>query len=177
MVQSAGSRKKPAIKGARLGEARERAARRIRERREELGLTQESLAAAAGVSVSTVKSLENTKALAPPSERTERAVEAALLWAPGSIGQIEFGGEPDPVDPDQIDGSQMQVFRNLAAHFPAKVSDNFAVIAAALDARPRSAIEDALWERLVQLALAEERHVNEVLRDAIDLYERTLGPR
>ncbi|MEU8623224.1 helix-turn-helix transcriptional regulator [Streptomyces sp. NPDC048669] len=74
----------------RLGHAIEAA-------RDAKGMTQVALAAAAGVSESTVQNLEAGKERQrqPPSVKK---VEAALHWAPGSADAVLAGGEPTPAE-------------------------------------------------------------------------------
>lgn len=168
---------------------RRRIARAVRERRELMGLTQEALSALSGVSTSTIRAIENWTADDRGfSAKTIRSIEEALYWRRGAFDELEDGGEPEDllggdvpipgmpsVTSERTIGSSRRVF--VLSGPQDRVDVAAAQVASALETKPRSAIEDALWERLVQLALAEERHVNEVLRDAIDLYERTLGPR
>lgn len=74
----------------------------IRNRREELRLTQEEAAAAAGISASAWRSIEarGHTSLRPS---TARGVAEALRWTPDSVDRILAGGEPEeePVRPGQ----------------------------------------------------------------------------
>lgn len=58
-----------------------------------LGLTQEELAAKAGISVDTVQAIEHGHRTTFRT-RTKAALEGALGWAPGSIDAIAAGGTP-----------------------------------------------------------------------------------
>lgn len=69
------------------------------DRRAELGLTQERLAAEANVAVRTIRSLERGEA--HPQPVTRRKIEKALGWKPGEFRRIENeNGTPrdDPRD-------------------------------------------------------------------------------
>lgn len=78
-----------------VGESRSRLSRMIEERRLELELSQEALAVAAGVSLSSVGRLERDR---PVSKRIERQVERALQWEKGSIAAIRNDGEPSVIE-------------------------------------------------------------------------------
>lgn len=73
----------------------ERLAKAIKRAREEHRMTQKALAAAAGVSESTIQNLESGRSY---SRRPDSLpyVEGALHWAPGSIGTVLAGGDPTP---------------------------------------------------------------------------------
>lgn len=69
------------------------------DRRAELGLTQERLAAEANVAVRTIRSLERGEA--HPQPVTRRKIEKALGWKPGEFRRIENengGPQDDPRD-------------------------------------------------------------------------------
>jgi hypothetical protein len=171
-------------------DGRRRVSRMIRERRDLLGYTQESLAAAAGVSVSTVKSLESwTGQDRGFASKSLRAIEDALHWGRLSIDRIEEGEDPDELlatGDVPIPGMPFATGER-AGHGGGRYYTVFtpkrrvqiaaAEVEAALDAKPRWILDEVLWRELIDLALIEERHVTDVLRDAIDLYKRTLGPR
>jgi transcriptional regulator with XRE-family HTH domain len=65
----------------------------IRERRNQLQLTQEQMAARAGLNPVTVSLLENGKQ-GPPRDGTVVRLEEALDWEPGAIAHILAGGDP-----------------------------------------------------------------------------------
>lgn len=72
---------------------RRRLARRVRERRAELGLTQQELAGAGGPSTATLRFLENAAPIAYKG-KSLRQLEQSLGWAAGSVKALLDGGEP-----------------------------------------------------------------------------------
>lgn len=72
---------------------RERVARRVRERREELGMTQEEVATSGGPSTATLRLIENASP-SIPRLKSQRQLENALDWEPGSYRALMMGGEP-----------------------------------------------------------------------------------
>jgi hypothetical protein len=70
-----------------------RVARYVRERREELGLSQADVYARGGPSTASMNLLENARQ-ASYRPVTIRQVETALDWRHGSIARIGHGGEP-----------------------------------------------------------------------------------
>jgi transcriptional regulator with XRE-family HTH domain len=79
-----------------------RVADAVRNRRGDLGVTQQDLAHLAGVSVGTIANLESAGRW--PWVRNRTLVEAALGWQTGSLDRIGRGGEPAPVE--QADGDR-----------------------------------------------------------------------
>ena len=73
----------------------------VRQRRTELGLTQEQVAERGGPSTPTLRTLENNRAnrLSP---RLRRSLERTLHWATGSVDAILAGHSPTPVEPATI---------------------------------------------------------------------------
>lgn len=71
----------------------DRLARAIRERRQVLGLTQQQLADAAGVTRTTIKNLEGARKPTKRPPASLPAVEQALGWALGSARAV-LAGEP-----------------------------------------------------------------------------------
>lgn len=69
----------------------------MEERREELRLSQEALAAASDTSLSTVGRLERGQYVSP---RMMRRIEAALGWQKGSLDAVRDGGEPTFLQPE-----------------------------------------------------------------------------
>jgi transcriptional regulator with XRE-family HTH domain len=67
---------------------------RARQRREDLGLTQEAVAHAAGVATSTIRLIETARQ-SRYQPTTLRSVSIALDWPPGAIDAIRKGGEPE----------------------------------------------------------------------------------
>jgi transcriptional regulator with XRE-family HTH domain len=83
----------------------DRLARAIRERRQVLGLTQQQLADAAGVTRTTIKNLEGARQPTKRPPASLPSVEQALGWSLGSARAVLAGGEPTlgaaaPADPD-----------------------------------------------------------------------------
>lgn len=72
---------------------REHTARRVRERREELGMTQEDVATSGGPSTATLRLIENASPTTPRL-KSQRQLENALDWEPGSYRALMQGGEP-----------------------------------------------------------------------------------
>jgi transcriptional regulator with XRE-family HTH domain len=68
----------------------------VKERREELGLTQEETAAAGGPSTATLRLIENCNAKSY-RPKTFRQLDAALRWPPGAARRVLAGH--DPVEP------------------------------------------------------------------------------
>ncbi|GAA3027751.1 hypothetical protein [Streptosporangium longisporum] len=77
---------------ARLG-------RQVRQRRQQLDMTQQGLAAAGAPSVTVISKIEGARP-GPYDGKIIVRLERALQWAPGSIDAILNGGEPSPVDKD-----------------------------------------------------------------------------
>jgi transcriptional regulator with XRE-family HTH domain len=70
-----------------------RLARYVRERREDLGFTQEDVATKGGPSTATLRLIENGTQ-ETYRQKSLRQLEAALGWEPGSVRKILDGGEP-----------------------------------------------------------------------------------
>jgi len=83
---------------------RDRVARYVASRRADLGLSQETLAAHAGINPKTVLDLERGRRAA--SARTRQKLEPALGWVEGDINRIADGGYPvtGPLPDDDSDG-------------------------------------------------------------------------
>lgn len=71
----------------------ERLADAIRLRRDDLGLTQVSLATRAGVSLTTIQNLEGGRRYTRLPNKIDK-IERALEWAPRSCAAVLRGGEP-----------------------------------------------------------------------------------
>lgn len=71
---------------------RERVARRVRERRQELGMTQEEVATSGGPSTATLRAIENASPVIPRL-KSQRQLENALEWEPGSYRALMRGDE------------------------------------------------------------------------------------
>jgi ribosome-binding protein aMBF1 (putative translation factor) len=75
-----------------------RVAERVRVRRDdELGLSQEQLAAKAGVGTATIRKIE-TAAQDRYNRSTLRSLSQALGWAPQGIHELLEGNEPSPAE-------------------------------------------------------------------------------
>jgi transcriptional regulator with XRE-family HTH domain len=68
----------------------------VRDRRAELGMTQEDVAKGGGPSVETVRAIENNRA-GRLSPRKRRALERVLQWQSGSVDAVVDGGVATPV--------------------------------------------------------------------------------
>ena len=75
----------------KLGEA-------VRERRIDLGLTQEQLAERGGPSTPTLRAIENNRA-GRLSPRLRRSLERTLQWSAGSVDQVLAGQDATVVEP------------------------------------------------------------------------------
>ena len=75
----------------------ERLAGAIRERRQALGMTQQQLAEAAGVTRTTIKNLEGARQPTKRPPASLPAVEHALGWTLGSARAILDGDKPTPI--------------------------------------------------------------------------------
>jgi len=103
---------------------RDRLADAIVARRDELGLTQAGVAVRAGLSVNTLRSMENRARVG--RRESVRKVEQALGWQEGSVRAILAGGQPKlirgwrPADPPvsgELPGAKMTaaIFRAMLA--------------------------------------------------------------
>lgn len=79
----------------------ERLARYVRERREELGMTQEGVANRGGPSTATLRLIEGAS-LTTPRPKSLRQLEIALYWGPGSALAVYRGGEPVILERDPL---------------------------------------------------------------------------
>ena len=176
----------------------------VRDRRAELNdMSQEELAARTGVSVSTIKIMERRKDNNPRrgfNLRSQRALEVGLGWAKNSIANILAGGDPVIADSDPSEfgipwGEVDDGTTWSDAETEAKWSDGDAgTTRKAVEAlRERLRIEGSrpvdqsslvalrvergVVDQLRALALGEQRNLNDVLEDAVDLYVRVHGPR
>lgn len=127
----------------------------VRGRRIRLGLSQQRLAAAGSVSVSTIHHIEAGRPGAV-RDRTVMNLERALRWLPGSFKRILDGGEPDALPHEVPPPPEVQVVLTaglpdvveelLAAHMLARRAD----VEAALEVEAHLLVGQA---RAVQLAV------------------------
>lgn len=97
----------------------DRLAGAIRERRQALGMTQQQLADAAGVTRTTIKNLEGARQPTKRLPSSIAAVEQVLGWAPGSARIVLDGGEPIAV----TQPAEQQQPRDALTSLPASVQD------------------------------------------------------
>lgn len=100
----------------------DRLAGAIRERRQALGMTQQQLADAAGVTRTTIKNLEGARQPTKRLPSSIAAVEQVLGWAPGSARIVLDGGEPIAIT-QAADQTQP---RDALTSLPASVLDELA---------------------------------------------------
>lgn len=88
----------------------DRLAERLRERRDELGITQEHLRDLGGPSPDTVVKWEQGKIPDAPQARTLEGFDRALSWQLGSSAAVLDGGEPTPIarQSDRITAMQLR---------------------------------------------------------------------
>lgn len=86
-------------------DAIDRLGRYVLARREDLGLSQEDIAAAGGPSTTTLSKLELGKSKEPIA-RTLRLLDKALFWEPGSAENVLRGGEPEATSDSPIHNTQ-----------------------------------------------------------------------
>ena len=129
----------------------ERLAGFVRERRTDLGMTQEDARAAGGPSTATMRLIEGAlQESYQPS--TLRDLEKVLRWERGSAAQIlaggdpvPLGGEPEPL-PEPGHHARHRAPEAPAAQWLPPLPDSATIERA----RPHA---DAIWQRLRQLAL------------------------
>ncbi|SEB29204.1 hypothetical protein SAMN04490239_0043 [Rhodococcus koreensis] len=82
-------------------------------RRSWLGLTRDQVHAAGGPADTTLARIENpTSTTAPPRARTLRRLDEGLRWSPGSAARTLAGGEPDPLDVESTEDSELSAAPN-----------------------------------------------------------------
>lgn len=120
-----------ALNWKRLGE-------RLRAAREALDLTLQDVAAAAGVSISTVENYESGRVPKKQFPRQLGKVTRALGWAPQSEMEVLRGGEPTPLQPDSESGAEESdlvfILRHVANAGPRTLRAMRAVLEADLHA-------------------------------------------
>ncbi|NEW42771.1 helix-turn-helix domain-containing protein [Nocardia cyriacigeorgica] len=139
-----------------------RLGRLIRERRDELRLTQSQVQERGGPSPALVRKVETGKAESM-SRSKRRDLERALEWRIGSVDDILRGGDPapasEPIDipnithhPNASDGGGYEVTRDLGGFEPLKLFGLVLLTDALNDAAEDFAKGDAGPERLIALA-------------------------
>lgn len=84
-----------------------RLAAAVQARRNELMLSQAELAAKAGISESTVRSIENERRDGYRFS-TLRDLSTALGWTPLSVDRVLAGGDPEPVDEPKSEDADLR---------------------------------------------------------------------
>jgi len=143
-------------------------AEQVRMRRGVLGLSQEELAAEAGVSASTIMYVEDGERRRVLQHRTARMLEGALGWEAGSFVAISLGRIPAL---RAKDGPR-------AEHDSADFRRQVGYMTAMLDQASGdngARLSDEAWELLRAKALRDRRNVNAVLIDALRLHDELLG--
>lgn len=100
---------------------RELLGQRVRQRREDLGLSQPAAADRAGINRDTWRNMENGSR--DIRSYNHRAVERALQWQPGSVEAILAGGEPQPLGEQERIPLPAEVRRWLAIMADPNVPD------------------------------------------------------
>ena len=136
-------------------------------RRGVLGLSQEELAAEAGVSASTIMYVEDGERRRVLQHRTARMLEGALGWEAGSFVAISEGRMPAL---RAKDGPRAE---HDSADFRRQVGYMTAMLDQAGDNGAR--LSDEAWDLLRAKALRDRRNVNAVLIDALRLHDELLG--
>ena len=148
--------------------------KRLRLRREQLGLAQHDLASRGGPSAATVRYAENGQA-GPFRNATILAFERALQWEPGSFMDVLYGGEPKVTvqqrrsDDDQWKSILERVEEQLQRI--GQVPD-----AVASDSRAVKIPDDA-WSTLAGIANREDLTIPAALVKVIDAYEHQTAGR
>jgi len=133
----------------------ERFAGIVANRRRELGLSREQLAAACGLSSSTIKNLETPSgALREWNNKTKSAIEEVFSWPSGSFDDVLERGDSAP----QPRASQAG---------PHTRAESLKILR----------LEASVYDAVEEVAILESRNINDVIDDAIDLYRRIKGPR
>lgn len=162
----------------------------IATRRRQLGMTQSQLAEAARVSLSTVKVMENSD---DPdrifNRKTVERLEKALKWGVGSFQNVMNGKDPITVEATDVTmAANVSASATFGAAVPGLVSENGPVWTIDPDALDLARVETPTLSRAIypdqrvsnlldQIQFREGRNVNEILEDALHLYEKMRGPR
>lgn len=132
----------------------------VRHRRRLLKLTQAEVTKRGGPSIATVRGIE-TKRASRLSQRSRRALERALEWAPGSVDDVLAGGRPRPLGSADIAAAAPIVQDAVAA-------ERFATAARVLEmkrtlARHREDVGDLALEALEEEIAQAAREVEEAI--------------
>lgn len=142
-----------------------RAGQMLRERREELGLTQADVVAQGGPSAMTLRSIENGVS-AEPRTYTIAALERVLGLPRGTYEKVATGGVLPPLEADPADDLRRQA---AALLHRAERAERTETPTAVRSLR----LPDDLWDQAVAHADLEGRPPSAVIRDAIrDYLER-----
>ncbi len=128
-------------------------------------MSQEELAAEAGLSASTIQYVEDDTADRSVQQKTARMIEGALGWEPGSFAAMADGRHPT-LRAERAPQHDSEEFRRQVGY-----------MTALLDTTPASGVTLSAesWEMLRAKAVKERRNVNAVLIDALRLHDELLG--
>lgn len=151
----------------------------VKDRRDELGLTQAQVQERGGPSPASIRTLESGRAKSM-SRSKRRDLERALEWRPGSVDEVLAGGEPAPAtEPVQIPHiKQRDGERGRQYELTTKVQPGMATTPLAGLALFATALNDAAEDftngtgeadRLVTLAHKTYHTSMEVIADALSI--------
>jgi len=102
----------------------------VRRRRKQLNMSQPAMAERGGLSVSTIRNIENNRA-GRLSRRMRQALERAVEWEPGSVDAVLAGGAATPVRKPTVPVPTTRPDQQT----PAATAERFAIARALLKVR------------------------------------------
>lgn len=168
------AQKKASPRQGNRGRLHARLAQAVKERREELGMTQQDLSNRSGVSVPTIRAVERERS-GELSTRVIRALETALGWQHGSIAAIAIGEDPTLAD------DNVSVLRRGPVTITelTDIHETVATLEKLLEQRMEEMkaqqaaaahVDPEVFRAAQRLAATEGRTVSDVLSDALNLY-------